>query len=67
MKLETVNGSIKLYLPDQAGANVAAETVNGSIHTDFPLTVEGKFGPKRLNGVLGKGGSTSACRLSTDR
>ena len=56
MKLETVNGSIKLYLPDGAGADVSAETVNGSIETDFPLTVQGKFGPKRLNGVLGKGG-----------
>jgi DUF4097 and DUF4098 domain-containing protein YvlB len=63
MKLETVNGSIKLYLPDQAGADVTAETVNGSIHTDFPLTVEGKFGPKRLNGVLGKGGPR--IRMST--
>jgi DUF4097 and DUF4098 domain-containing protein YvlB len=63
MKLETVNGSIKLYLPDGAGADVSAETVNGSIETDFPLTVQGKFGPKRLNGVLGKGGPR--IRMST--
>jgi DUF4097 and DUF4098 domain-containing protein YvlB len=57
MKFETVNGSIKLILPEGAGADVAAETVNGSVSSDFPVTVRGKFGPKRLQGVLGQGGA----------
>lgn len=56
MKLETVNGSIKLYLPEGAAADIAAETTNGRLNTDFPLTVQGKFGPKRLHGLLGQGG-----------
>jgi len=57
MKFETVNGSIKLILPEGAGADVAAETVNGSVSSDFPVTVRGKFGPKRMQGVLGQGGA----------
>lgn len=57
MKFETVNGSIKLVLPEGAGADIAAETVNGSVSSDFPVTVRGKFGPKRMQGVLGQGGA----------
>jgi DUF4097 and DUF4098 domain-containing protein YvlB len=37
---------------------VHASTVNGGISTDFPLTVQGRFGPKRLNGRIGDGGRT---------
>jgi DUF4097 and DUF4098 domain-containing protein YvlB len=57
MKFETVNGSINLVLPEGAGANIAAETVNGKVSSDFPVTVRGKFGPKRMQGVLGQGGA----------
>lgn len=64
MKFETVNGSIKLYLTDQVGAEVSAETVNGRLRTDFPITVRGKFGPKRMRGILGSGGS-ARIRLET--
>jgi DUF4097 and DUF4098 domain-containing protein YvlB len=35
---------------------VRATTVNGEIETDFPLTITGKFGPRRLNGTIGSGG-----------
>jgi hypothetical protein len=52
----TVNGGITLELPAGAGADVEAETVNGDITSDFPLTVSGRFGPRRLRGTIGAGG-----------
>jgi hypothetical protein len=30
--------------------------VNGSITTDFPLTVQGKWGPRKAHGTIGGGG-----------
>ena len=35
--------------------NIAA-TVNGGIESDFPLTVTGRFGPRRVSGTIGGGG-----------
>jgi hypothetical protein len=35
LKLETVNGSIQLHLPETISANVEASTVNGKIRTEF--------------------------------
>lgn len=51
----TTNGSVTVYLPSDAGGDVEASTVNGSIRTDFPLTVSGKFGNRRMQGRLGDG------------
>ena len=33
-----------------------AETVNGNISTDFPLTIQGKLNPKHISGTIGSGG-----------
>lgn len=54
--LKTTNGGIKLILPSEVQANVRAATVNGSIHTDFPMTVQGKFIKKRISGEINGGG-----------
>jgi DUF4097 and DUF4098 domain-containing protein YvlB len=51
-----VNGGVDVSLPAGANAEVEAQTVNGSISTDFPLTVQGKFGPKSIHGTIGSGG-----------
>jgi DUF4097 and DUF4098 domain-containing protein YvlB len=56
IRLKSVNGTINLLLPQSANANVSASNVNGGISTDFPLTVQGHFGPKSLSGTLGSGG-----------
>jgi len=53
---KTVNGSITVALPDGVSAEVEAETVNGGIETDFPLTVKGRFSARHLTGTLGSGG-----------
>ncbi|MBE0592656.1 MAG: DUF4097 family beta strand repeat protein [Gemmatimonadales bacterium] len=56
LEFSTVNGGIALRLPDGVGAEVTAGTVNGSFETDFPLTVQGKWGPKHVTGTIGSGG-----------
>lgn len=52
----TVNGGITLTLPASLSTEVRAQTVNGEIDSDFPLTVQGRFGPRRVRGTIGGGG-----------
>jgi len=52
----TVNGSISLFLPSSASFEVSASNVNGSLSTDFPLTIQGRWGPRRMTGTVGQGG-----------
>jgi hypothetical protein len=56
IKLSSVNGSVNLTLPQSPNADVDASVVNGSINTDFPLTVKGRFVGKSMSGTLGSGG-----------
>lgn len=58
LEFETVNGSIAITFTGDVDAEVNASTVNGSISTDYPLTIQGRFGPKRLRGTIGDGGRT---------
>ncbi len=57
-EFETVNGGITIDLPASASMEVDASTVNGSMNTDFPLTIRGKWGPRRMSGTIGQGGRT---------
>ena len=56
LDLTTVNGDVTVELPGSPSMDVRGSTLNGSFETDFPLTVSGRFGPRRLNGTLGSGG-----------
>jgi hypothetical protein len=56
LAFETVNGAITLELPDDLHADVSASTVNGSLSSDWPMTVRGRWGPKHMNGKIGNGG-----------
>lgn len=58
-ELSTVNGGITVTLPAGASTRVDATTVNGGMSTDFPLTVRGKWGPRRMSGTIGEGGGRS--------
>src|SRR5262245_58651329 len=60
---KTVNGEIELSLPSVLDANLHAETLNGSISSDFPITVTGQMSRRRLDGTIGNGGRE--LRLST--
>jgi hypothetical protein len=58
LEFSTVNGSIDLTLPQDLSTDVKAQTVNGDISTDFPLTVTGRISRRRLEGTIGGGGRT---------
>jgi len=54
--IETVNGSIKLYLPKDISANLDLETMHGSIKTEFGLSSqENTFTGHSLRGDIGSG------------
>lgn len=56
LSLTTTNGSIKVYCSSNLNADVSAHTTNGSIHTDFPVTIQGDFDRKSFEGKINKGG-----------
>ncbi|MBW8838723.1 MAG: DUF4097 family beta strand repeat protein [Gemmatimonadetes bacterium] len=58
LEFSTVNGGITLIMPGKLDTEVRASTVNGEIDSDYPLTITGKFGPRRLRGTIGAGGRT---------
>jgi hypothetical protein len=53
---KTVNGGITLTLPSAFDAELNAQVLNGSIKSDFPVTVTGQMSPRRLSGRIGSGG-----------
>lgn len=57
VKISSVNGSIDLLLPPSPNADISASTMNGSLRTDFPIKVEGKFVGHHMSGTLGSGGT----------
>jgi len=57
VKITSVNGSINLLLPAAPNADISASTVNGSLASDFPLQVQGRFMSHHLAGTLGNGGT----------
>ena len=58
LDFSTVNDGITLIMPSQLDTDVRASTVNGEIESDYPLTITGRFGPRRLRGTIGAGGRT---------
>jgi hypothetical protein len=54
--LSTTNGSVRLTLPRDVGADVTAHTVNGSVSCDFDLADSHKS-RRRLEGRIGAGGA----------
>jgi len=56
VKVMTVNGAVTVELPARIDAAVDANTVNGTIESDFPLTVGSKFVAHHAAGTLGAGG-----------
>jgi DUF4097 and DUF4098 domain-containing protein YvlB len=59
ISLHSVNGRVELTVPANANADVSAQTVNGSIRTDFDLRViRSRYGPgAHLDGRIGTGGA----------
>lgn len=55
ISLDTTNGSCTLHLPASAGFRLDADTVNGHVSCDFPITLE-KSGRHELRGSVAGGG-----------
>jgi len=56
LDVATVNGSVILELPENLGADVSMTTVNGSMDSDWPLTVRGRIDPRNLSVHIGAAG-----------
>jgi Toastrack DUF4097 len=56
-EIETTNGAVRLTLPRDAGAEIDARTVNGSIHCDFDLAAGARSTRHRIEGRIGGGGA----------
>jgi DUF4097 and DUF4098 domain-containing protein YvlB len=63
MRFKTVNGSVTVETPPGLDANVSMETMHGSISSDWPVQLSGKFGPRHAEGTIGRGGRS--IRLTT--
>jgi Putative adhesin len=55
--LHTGDGSIQLRVPRDLAADLEAETGDGSIDADLPVSVEGRFLSRHLTGHLNGGGA----------
>jgi hypothetical protein len=56
MKFSTVNGVVIVETPASLDARVRLGTLHGSISSDYPVQLSGRFGPRRAEGTIGRGG-----------
>lgn len=56
LEFETVNGGVTLRIAGDLNADFSASTINGDIESDYPITVQGRWGPRRARGTIGSGG-----------
>lgn len=56
LKIETVNGSVELEMPDDLSTDVKFSSVNGRIESAFPVTITGGFVGHTAKGTIGSGG-----------
>lgn len=55
LAFKTVNGSITVGLPKDAGVTLHGSVVNGHIGCDFPITLGNRVHSKNLSGTIGDG------------
>lgn len=67
LAFRTTNGSVVVGFTTDLDARVDASTVTGSIETDFPLEVRGRFMNRRLSGTVGNGGRTLSMETTNGR
>jgi hypothetical protein len=56
LEVGTRNGGVTVTMPSHYSAHVQAETENGGIRSDFPVTLDNSVRPRRLDTNLGSGG-----------
>lgn len=52
----TVNGNIIVEFQGEVDAEIELTTVNGRLHSGFPLQLQGRIDPRHLRATIGKGG-----------
>jgi len=52
----TVNGNIVVEFQSDVDAEIELTTVNGRLHSSFPLQLQGRIDPRHLRATIGKGG-----------
>lgn len=57
LSAETVNGSVLVALPPDAGGELDVATMNGDFRSELPVSLEGSFSAHGFHGTLGRGGS----------
>lgn len=56
LEIGTHNGAVTVTMPSSYSAHIQAETGNGRIQSDLPMTLSGNLRPKNLDFNLGSGG-----------
>jgi DUF4097 and DUF4098 domain-containing protein YvlB len=56
LDLHSTNGGVRMRVPEDYSARLETRTVNGGVHVDFPVTVQGRIG-REISTTLGKGGA----------
>jgi len=56
LNVSTTNGGVSVAVPETYNAELETGTVNGGIHVDFPIMVQGNI-KRNLNTTLGDGGA----------
>jgi len=56
LKFSSVSGDVVVEMPASLDADVSASTVSGEITSDWPVTMSGRWGPRSMNGTIGRGG-----------
>jgi DUF4097 and DUF4098 domain-containing protein YvlB len=56
MTFTTVNGNVIVEFTGEFGGDVDLSTVNGSLNTNFEMTISGRLDPKHLRAHIGKPG-----------
>jgi len=56
LEFKTVNGSVRVDVPGDFGADIELQTVNGSLNTNFEMTLSGRLDPHRIRTHVGRPG-----------
>ena len=55
LEIKTVNGGVKVELPDEAGAELDIKTMNGKVRTNFEMNRVRRIKRNRIQGEIGDG------------